>query len=365
MKEIEEISRMNILDDLARIKEIDKGGMLEVEENFYLQLVEAKKIVQKTDLEKIKGGEFNGVAFLGMGGSGFAGDIIKALIKDDIDIPVEIVKGYSLPSFVKGGWLVVTVSYSGNTEETVSATNQALDRGCEIIMVCSGGKLENIARSSNKTIIKIPSGLQPRGAVGYLFFPPYLALDNLGIIKISSEDIEEALNLIKDKAGLYNREVGSDRNFAKKIALKVADNLPIVYGTEGLLAAVACRLKCEFNENSKTPCWWNEFSELNHNETVGWGRLKETTRKFILLVFREKDEGIRIKTRIDVTLNLVRENVGEIIEIPVEGESKLAKALSTMYLGDITSVYLALMNGIDPSPVEKIQLLKDKLAKLN
>ncbi len=356
---------MNILDDPARIKEIDKEDMLEVEENFYLQLVEAKKIVQKTDLEKIKGKKFSGIAFLGMGGSGFAGDIIKALIKDDIDIPVEIVKGYRLPSFVKSGWLVVAVSYSGNTEETISAANQALDRGCEILMVCSGGKLENIARSNNKTIIKIPSGLQPRGAIGYLFFPPYLALDHLDIIKIPSRDIEEALDLIKEKAGLYNREVGSDKNFAKNIALKISNNLPIVYGTEGLLSAVAYRLKCEFNENSKTPCWWNEFPELNHNETVGWERLKETTRKFTLLVFREKNEKIRIKKRIDVTLNLIRENVSEIIEIPVEGKSKLAKALSTMYLGDIASVYLALLAGIDPSTVEKIQLLKAELAKLN
>ena len=356
---------MNILDDPARIKEIDKEGMLEVEEKFYLQLVEAKKIVQKTDLEKIRGGKFSGIAFLGMGGSGFTGDIIKALIKDDIDIPVEIVKGYRLPSFVKSGWLVVVVSYSGNTEETISAAKQALDRGCEILMVCSGGKLENIARSNNKTVIKIPSGLQPRGAIGYLFFPPYLALDRLDIIKIPSRDIEEALDLIKEKAGLYNREVGSDKNFAKNIALKISDNLPIVYGTEGLLSAVAYRLKCEFNENSKTPCWWNEFPELNHNETVGWERLKGTTRKFTLLVFREKNEKVRIKTRIDVTLNLIRENVSEVIEIPVEGKSKLAKALSTMYLGDITSVYLALLAGIDPSPVEKIQSLKAELAKLN
>ncbi|MBL7124463.1 MAG: SIS domain-containing protein, partial [Actinobacteria bacterium] len=130
---------MNILDDPGKIKEIDKESMLEVEENFYLQLLEAKNIVQKTDLEKIKGKKFEGIAFLGMGGSGFAGDIIKALIKDDINIPVEIVKGYRLPSFVKSGWLVVPVSYSGNTEETISAASQALDRGCELLIVCSGG----------------------------------------------------------------------------------------------------------------------------------------------------------------------------------------------------------------------------------
>jgi len=356
---------MNVLDDLDRIRDIDKAGMLEIEEKFYSQLLEAREIVKKSKLEKLKGTKFSGVAFLGMGGSGFAGDIIKALIKADIDIPIEIVKGYNLPSFVRAGWLVVSVSYSGNTEETISATGQALERGCEILIICSGGKLESIAGSNNKTIIKIPSGLQPRGAIGYLFFPVYLALGYLDIAKISQVDIEEALDLIKEKAGFYRREVESDKNPAKKMALKILNKLPIVYGAEGPLAAVAYRLKCEFNENSKTPSWCNEFPELNHNETVGWERLKEITKKFILLVFRDKDEGLRIKTRIEVTLSLIKENIGEVVEIPVEGKSKLAKALSAMYFGDIVSVYLALLEGIDPGPVEKIQSLKAELAKLN
>ncbi len=356
---------MNSLDNQDRIKEVDKNGMLGIEENFYNQLLDAKEIAGRTDLEKIKGKNFRGIAILGMGGSGFSGDIIKALVKDEINIPVEIVKGYNLPSFIKNDWLAVSISYSGNTEETISATNKALERGCEALIVCSGGKLEGIALSNDKPIIKIPVGIQPRGAIGYLFFPAYLALGELDVVKIHPRDVEEALGLIKEKAGLYNREVSSENNPAKELALKVSDYLPIVYGTEGLLTTIAYRLKCEFNENSKTPAWWNEFPELNHNETVGWQRLKETTGKFILLVFRDREETVRIKTRIEVTLGLIRENVGEIVEIPVEGKSRLAKALSAMYLGDITTVYLAILNGIDPGPVEKIDSLKSELAKLN
>jgi len=151
---------MNVLDNLDKIKEIDKEGMLETEEAFYIQMLNAKEIAAKTDLRKIKEKSFKGIAFSGMGGSGFAGDIIKALIKDDIDIPVEIIKGYNLPSFIKKEWLVLSISYSGNTEETISATREALERGCEVIIVCSGGKLEEIGRVNNKTIIKIPSGMQ-------------------------------------------------------------------------------------------------------------------------------------------------------------------------------------------------------------
>jgi glucose/mannose-6-phosphate isomerase len=356
---------MNILDDLDRIKEIDREDMLGVEEKFHSQLLEAIKIFQGADLKLLKQKKFKGIAFLGMGGSGFAGDITKALVKDYIDIPVEIVKGYDLPAFIKHDWLAIAVSYSGNTEETISAARQALERGCEILAVCSGGKLEKLAQDNNKTIIKIPSGLQPRGAIGYLFFPVYLALDRLNIVTVDPGDIEEVLDLIEKKAGLYRREVEADRNPAKKLALKISGRLPIVYGTEGMLKAVAYRLKCEFNENSKTPCWCGEFPELNHNETVGWERLKGITSEFVLLVFRDKDEEIRVKTRIEVTSDLIKENIGLFIEIPVEGRSKLAKALSVMYLGDMASVYLALLAGIDPSPVEKINILKSELAKLN
>ncbi len=356
---------MNILDDLNRIKEIDKGGMLEIEENFHSQLLDAKKIAEAADLKDLSAKEFRGVALLGMGGSGFSGDIVKVLVQDDIKVPVEIVKGYSLPAFIDNRWLVIPVSYSGNTEETISATRQALERGCEVLVNCSGGELEKIAGANQKALIKIPSGLQPRGAIGYVFFPVYLALGRIGLIDIDENNVDEALDLIREKAALYNRETGSGLNPAKKLASDIGDSLPIIYGTDGYLSAIAYRLKCEINENSKTPCWWNEFPELNHNETVGWERLEEATGKMVLIIFREKDEDKRIKTRIDVTAGLIKGNVSDIIEIQVEGRSKLARALSTMYLGDIASVYLAIASGVDPTPVEKIQSLKAELARLD
>ncbi len=356
---------MNILDNPVKIREIDSEKILEAEEMFYQQLLKAKEIAESADIGKVSGGKYNGVAFLGMGGSGFAGDIIKELVNDDIDIPVEIVKGYKLPSFIKKGWLVISISYSGNTEETISATKQALERECEIIVVCSGGELEKFAIVNDKTIIKIPSGMQPRGAIGYIFFPAYLIMARLNIISISLDDIDESLSLIREKAGLYRREIETGKNPAKKLALEISDYLPIVYGTEGILSAVAYRFKCELNENSKTPSWFNEFPELNHNETVGWERLKETTGKFVILVFRDNEEWVRIKTRIEITLKLIGQNISKIIEIPVEGKSKLAKALSAMYLGDTASVYLALLYEINPGPVDKIESLKAELKKLD
>jgi glucose/mannose-6-phosphate isomerase len=356
---------MNILDDLNKIREIDKEGMLKIEEDFYGQLIDAKKIAENINLIKIKARTYSGIAFLGMGGSGFAGSLIRDLVKDDIGVPVEVVKGYNIPGCIDSDWLVVAVSYSGNTEETISTTTKSLDRGSEILCVTSGGKLEEIANNYNKCLIKIPSGLQPRGAIGYLFFPTFLVLSYLKLIDISDDDVKESLDLICQKCSIYKREVNSDKNYAKSIALKIADSLPIVYGTEGILSSVAYRWKCEVNGNSKAPCFWNEFPELNHNETVGWERLRSITSRFSLIVFKEKEGQIRIKTRIETTIKLIKDNLFQVLEIPVEGKSKLSKALSTMYLGDIASVYLAILNEINPTPVDKIKALKAELAKLD
>ena len=356
---------MNNLDDLQKIEEIDPSGMLKAEEGFYGQLTESKDIISKTDLSDLKGKDFKGLAMLGLGGSGFSGDMIKALTADEIKIPVEVVKGYDLPAFVGKGWLVMPVSYSGNTEETISAAKQAAERGADMLIECSGGKLEGLAQESGYSLIKIPPGLQPRGAIGYLFYPAYLALGALGLINIEEDDEKEALELIRDKSVLFNRNTPARENPAKKLAAAIADSLPIIYGSEGICTALAYRLKCEINENGKTPCWWHNFPELNHNETVGWERLAGITTKFSVIIFRNPDESPKMKARIEVIKGQIKENVGKVIEIPVEGRSKLARALSTMYLGDIASVYHALLTGVDPTPVVKIESLKKELARLD
>ncbi|MBM3709895.1 MAG: bifunctional phosphoglucose/phosphomannose isomerase [Actinobacteria bacterium] len=356
---------MNILDNLERIRELDKQDMLGVEENFYSQLLEAKKIAESTALSQLKNKNFSGMAILGMGGSGFTGDIIKSLIIDHVEIPVEIVKGYDLPAFINKDWLVIAVSYSGNTEETISAANQALQKNCEFLCVASGGKIEEIALKNGKCFVRLPSGFQPRGASGYLFFTTYLVLKNLGIVNVNDIEIEEALNLIRKKSEIYKRGIDTDNNPAKKLALKLFNNMPVIYGTDGYLSAVAFRWKCEFNENSKYPGFWAEFPELNHNETVGWENLKDITKNFVLIVFRDAQARERIKVRIKTTIQLIKSQFRDVVEIDVEGKTKLAKALSTMYLGDITSVYLALLGGVDPTPVERISVLKAELAKLD
>lgn len=355
---------MNILDDLEKIKSLDPENMLAIEENFYDQLGKAKDIGENTDISKIRKGDFAGLAFLGMGGSGFAGDIIKSLVKYEISIPVETVKGYRLPSFINKNWLVVAVSYSGGTEETVTTAGEALKRGCEVIFSTSGGKMETLALENGKCLVSVPKGYQPRAASGYLFLPLYILLKRIGLINLDMNIIDHSIAALKTKAGLYNRDIPSEKNPAKKIAIGIGSNLPVIYGFEGLMAPVAFRWKCQINENSKCPAFWNEFPELNHNETVGWERLKDITKNFALIVFKDKNQSNIIKARIDTTVKLIRENFNKIIEIEAEGGSDFEKAMNMMYLGGISSVYLALLNNTNPTPVSKIDVLKAELSKI-
>ena len=355
----------NILDDLEKIKNLDKQDMLGVEENFMSQLVEAKKIAESADYKNLASLKFKGLAVLGMGGSGFSGDIIKSLTADRTQIPVEVVKGYEMPVYIAKGWLAVAVSYSGDTEETIACVKQALQRGCEIVFVSSGGKLKEIAAANDKCHLQVPAGFQPRGASGYLFFSTYLMLSSIGIFKVSEAEIDETMEIIKRDAALYNRMQSTQSNPAKKLALELKDKMPVIYGVNGFLSAVAYRWKCEINENAKCPAFFSEFPELNHNETVGWQNIRDISREFILVIFRDPDASARIKTRIDTTVKIISNNLGGVIEINVRGRSSLAKAVSTMYLGDMASVYLALLYCVDPTPVERISVLKAELAKLD
>jgi len=356
---------MEKLDDIDNLAQLDREGMLKVEEDFHLQLADAKKIAQSVDLSKISGKKYAGIVFLGMGGSGFAGDMVKALVEDEISIMADSVKGYRLPGYINKDWLVIAVSYSGNTEETIACVKQAHSIGATILMVTSGGKLARMADQYDTSIISIPSGYQPRGAIGYLFLPTLLALKKLDMVSISDSDIQEGLESVRQLSARFNRKVGVSKNYAKQLACLIGDRLPVVYGTEGYLSCIAYRWKCEINENAKTPCFWAQFPELNHNETVGWERLAPVTRNFALICLREQDEPVRMKVRIDTTVSLIKENLGQVIEVPVEGKSRFCRAISALYIGDITSVYLALLSDVDPTPVKKIEKLKAELAKLD
>lgn len=353
-----------VLDDVRKVLELDKDNMLKIMEDFPQQCEEAVKIARDVDLGPLsfmRPQDISSVVFLGMGASGITGDIIQAALGPDMQVPIFVNKGYELPMFVDNTSLVFAISYSGETEETLTTFEECLKRGIQPVVISTGGTLLNRAKELGLANIVVPSGYQPRAAVGFLVFPALAVIEKLHLVESKRLEIEATLDMLKAQATSIAGDVPTAENPAKQLAEKLYGRVPVIYGAEGLTAVAAMRFKEEINENAKVPAFYNSFPELNHNEIVGWELLKNVSESFALVVIRETDEYIRIKKRIDITLSLIKENFGEVAEMRGNGESKLARVLSLIHLGDTTSVYLALLNGIDPSPVNKIKALKEGL----
>lgn len=318
---------------------IDSQNMLQVLKEFPKQCREALDLPRGISIT----GEITSIVVIGMGGSAVGGDLLKAFLHDT-KIPIFVVRDYKVPEFVDEYSLVFAVSYSGNTEETLSAFRDAKSKGAKIIGITSGGKL---AEECEK-VIKVPSGIQPRAALGYLFFPMLGILHNSDIIKIKNTELNEMLSLVKN-VNRFNEK-------GEEIAKKIKDKIPIVYSSE-LLKPVAFRWKTQMNENSKQAAFYNVFSEMNHNEIAGY---KGMDRKFVAILLKDDNDNERIKKRMEICKELMEERV-DVEEVEVQGESLLARLISTLYLGDFVSYHLAMWNRVDPTPVDIIEKMKKKL----
>lgn len=351
------------LDSFELIKSIDKSGMLSVVEGFPAQCREAAGIGDSIEIG-LDCSSLRSVIVLGMGGSGIGGDILKAVLKNELKLPVFVNKTYELPEFVNDKSLVFAVSYSGNTEETLSGFDEAVKRKAKIIAITSGGELAERAERLNYPIVKIPTGFQPRAALGYLFFPMLNMFSKTGLIKNKSDDINQTIDLL-DKVLIDCASLNPlVENKAKQLAADLFNQIPVIYGSDDLTGVSALRWKCQLNENSKIPSFSHIFPELNHNEIVGWEKLEELNKRFSLVFLRDQNDHPGLTKRMDITKQLLAENVGNIYEIWAKGDSKLSRIFSLIYFGDFVSVYLALLYKVDPTPVERITLLKNKLSVL-
>jgi glucose/mannose-6-phosphate isomerase len=255
---------------------------------------------------------------------------------------------------------VLITSYSGDTEESLSAFLDALKRKCMIYCISSGGALLENAERLKVPYLRVPGGMPPRAALPYLFVPLLIFMEKMGLVSGASEELSEALALL-EKIGRGNSlEKPAKENFSKTLALNIGQTAPVIYGF-GFYRSVAERFKQQFNENSKVPAKWEVFSELNHNEIVGWERAGELGKCFSAIFIRDRDEPTEIRSRIEITKELVGQAGLGLFEIYAQGKSPLAKMLSTICIGDFTSVYLALLHGVDPTPVKTINYLKDTL----
>lgn len=349
---------MGILNDHEAISKLDSGGMLDTLARFPENCLHAIEIVKGTPLEELSDRSFNGVVFIGMGGSSIGGRLVRDWLWEESEVPLVVSNGYHVPGHVKEDTLVIAVSYSGNTEETLSSFKEAAEMGASIVAITSGGLLESEAREKGIPVIFLPAGLKPRAALPYLFFSIASTMNRLGLILKSWEEVDEAIRVLKGLRGEIAYDVPSTENLATELASKLVGHVPVVYGSE-LLSGVAYRFGTQLNENSKVPAFSGFFPELFHNVILSSQAPRETFELLRLVLLRDSaGEDAKMTRRIDRFKELMEPGVSGIEEVRALGTGRLARILSMTYLGDFVSVYLGLLNGVDPSSEDAIAELK-------
>lgn len=357
--------KKNILDNVPGMYKIDTGKMLDLAESAPLLCMRALKLARSQLKKKYKMPKApKRIVFAGMGGSAIGGEILRDwMIAEGCRIPVEVVRDYSLPEHLKGaGTLLVAVSYSGNTEETLSCFLDALDAGCALSAITSGGRLQEAAQRLNVPLILVPTGIPPRSAIPYLLFSSIVLCEQISTMPIKRKTVSDAVSVLETLSKKLRASSPSNRNPSKKLAQNVKGTIPIVYGF-GPYASIASRTKAQFNENGKTVAFSEVFPELNHNATVGWGGGSLSKKCSVIILRDELLESKAISARIETTKGIAfSKNAANVLEIKAKGRGVLARMLSVMYVGDFASIYLAMLKGIDPTPVPVISKLKSILA---
>lgn len=360
---MEGVSLLANLDDGPSYQQVDPKGMGELIERFPAQAEEAWRIGAEAKVPDTCA-DVDNLIIQGMGGSAIGGDLLRALYADVLRVPATVVRDYDLPGFAGPRTLFIAASYSGNTEETLAGYAEARKRGCKILALSSGGELTKRAQGDNLPLVTIPGGLSPRAALGYSFFPLLAVLGRLEMIPDPGADFRETLEMLKAGVGRLGKTVGMAGNPAKELAQWFLGRNPLIYAAGIWPSVVAMRWKTQINENAKNMAFWNALPELNHNETVGYEAPADLVRQIRVLFLRTGMENARLVKRIEVTGGIIGRAGAETREVKAEGRSSLARMFNLIQLGDFVSYYLAILNGIDPTPVKVIDLLKGELAKI-
>lgn len=325
------------------------------------QCEHALNIAKNAQLPEFK--KPSNIVILGMGGSAIGGDLLRMLMERELNIPITVNRDYLIPAYVGSSSLVVASSYSGNTEETLSGYDQAKAKGAQILVIASGGSLVEKAKADGYPIITIPGGMSPRAMIGYSFVPLFVVLQRMGLLADKTADFDEMVATLKTLRDQLNPDVPVSANMAKQLATKLFGKTPVIHGSQGWKAVVACRWKGQINENSKAIAYWNTYPELNHNEIVGWESPAELLKLTEIINLRDKQDLPRIHKRLDVTKQVSEKVMSGVTDVWAMGNSDLAKMFSLIYIGDFVSLYLAIAYGNDPTPVKSIDFLKGELAK--
>jgi glucose/mannose-6-phosphate isomerase len=350
---------MGPLDDLAYFRRLDPEGMLERIAEFPAQVQVAWDNAGRFPWPSAPEGLQN-VVVAGMGGSAIAGELLADLAVESSPVPILVHRNYGLPAYVGARSLVIASSYSGNTEETLDATREALARGATVVGLASGGELAGLAAQAGFPCFTIRYRSSPRAALAHSFVPLLYFLQLLGLLPDEREALAGAVATLQAMDGSIGAKVPSRANLAKRLAYDLHGRLAVIYGV-GFLASVAHRWKTQINENTKAWAFYETLPEMNHNAILGYDQPDELTSAAFAVLLQSPSNLPRNRVRVAVSTELLGRAGVNFQVIEAEGSTRLAQMLSAIHLGDYVSLYLAALYGVDPTPIGAIGLLKQRL----
>lgn len=342
------------------ISKVDSENMWDLISDFPKHWKEVMKLTEDVELN-IESSNIKNICFAGMGGSAIGADLIRAYSLKSCPYPVQINRHYEIPNYINENTLFIACSFSGNTEETLTALSSAMAKGAQIIGVTSGGELKKQAIEHEFDYIQIPGGMPPRAALAYSFVPLFRIFQTLGYLYESDSVLIDTYNLLKDGVSKFN---DTDDNDALALARELKESLPIIYSDALLMEPVNLRWRGQIEENSKMLAFGNLIPEMNHNEIVGWEHIAHLAGRLTVVMLKDRDDNPRVAKRMEIVKELVMDQALSVIEISTIGDSRLERMFSLIQLADWVSLYLAFLNEIDPTPIAKIDILKSKLAEV-
>lgn len=342
-----------MLDDLKLIHERDAQDALGIAEKQWQQLEHVFKLDWKPPVPVVN------VVLAGMGGSALAG--LLSMTWPDYSVPFEISRDYEIPAYVGPETLFIASSYSGNTEETLAAIAAAEKAKAQIVVMASGGKLQEIAQSKGYPLELLPETSQPRFGVLYALKAYVTIMERAGLVTTKSAEAElhKTAEFLKSAIQTWRPDVPVQQNPAKKLALELMGKSPVIYAGPKLFPA-AYKWKISFNENAKNVAWCNQLPEFNHNEFLGWTS-HPVDKPYAVIDLRSNLEHPRVQKRFVVTERLLSGKRPMTHVVDAQGDTLLEQLVWTVALGDFVSLYLALLNGLNPSPVDLIEKFKKAL----
>ena len=326
--------------------------MKKLVQDFSIQLQEAL-IIGKNYRFLTPVSQFSNVIVTGLGGSGIGASIVQNYVFDKIKIPFVVNKDYFLPAFVNKNSLVIVCSYSGNTEETLAAMQQAIKAKATIVCITSGGVVAEKANKKKYDCILVPAGMPPRSCIGYSLVQLLFTLNHFELIDNSFE------KELKASIKYMNANEKDTQKKAMVIAKKIFGKLPIIYSSS-TFEGMAIRFRQQINENSKMLSWHGAIPEMNHNELVGW---RDAADDKVVILLRNKDDYERVQTRMEINKKIIKKHTSNLIELYSEGKSYWEQIFYFIHLTDWVSVFLADLRELDATEVKVIDFLKGSLAK--